>query len=261
MKILVLIGICSAVMAMPVVDETARMSPLDISDDPAEVVASESESSNSLQVQMVSEGKSHSGWSIFRRRRKNRRRRSVLRKLQTHLGCHGYYNRCMCGSSFTCWFKKKRGDKKLCSAVSGLCKWVGNNPKLMDICKQEAKNLLGSQPTGAKTAIKEIVPIVNDKSTKEKAAAREQIKKLITVFYNALSDTCKSDVKTLHTAMLKADQKTRGKLMKDFDQKCILPKLNAAKQEMALMLQLTNSDHQGWFLSVFIENILGAIFG
>lgn len=246
---LVLIGLISAVIALPAVDEIVLD---DISDGPTSIVTS---SVNNLQE--IAEGKSHAGWSRRRRNDSRRRRRRLFQKVKTHFGCSGYYNRCMCGSSFTCWFKKKTGNKKLCSEISSLCKLVGNNPKLVTICKEEAKNLLGSDPTGTKTGVKELMPIVNS----EKAEARAQIKKLITGFYNALSDTCKAEAKKIHTEMLSADKKTRGKLMKDFDKNCIMPRMNGAKQEMALLLQLKSEDHKGFWLSVFIENMVSAIFG
>merc|ERR1711998_656972 len=152
---------------------------------------------------------------------------------KTHVGCGTLKNRCMCGSSFTCWFRKKRtGDgKKDCEDIYEVCKIVGNNPELVAAAKAEEKEL------------------------------HDELKKRIQDLFSRMSQECRDDAATLHAAFEKKEK--TSELLKAFSKKCFLPKMGASKEEALELVETgdRNSDHDSFWLSIFLSDIVAIFFG
>jgi len=250
MQIAVLLGLLSValVMAVPLTDMTDE-----VADDSEAVQATE----DSLEI-----GEETTDSARWGKKKKSSRRRRWLKQIKTHVGCGTLKNRCMCGSSFTCWFRKKRtGDgKKDCEDIYEVCKIVGNNPELVAAAKAEAKSILNPEAEGASEGIGKVVPLVKA----EKKELHDKLKKRIQDLFSRMSQECRDDAATLHAALEKKEK--TSELLKAFNKKCFLPKMGASKEEALELVESTDpttagDDNNGFWLSIFLSDIAAIFFG
>jgi len=239
MKLLVLLGLLSAVLVMAV--------PMTAMNDASDDVA---DAESSLQLSQ------HQSQQWFKKIRKSVKKafKKSRKAIRTRVGCHAYKNRCLCGKT-TCFLRKKRSNKAMCKTIHSLCKLIATDPKLVKIAREEAKNVFSENPHGVKEAEAELakIPMITEQTSK----IHLKLKRLVREFYKSLSKPCRQSVRSLklEVANAKGDPAGRAEILKSFERKCIAFDQKRAQQAVEELLQLTNADHQSWGISLILENL------
>jgi len=222
---------------------------------------------------------------------------SDMKKHLTKYGCRRYHFQCLYGTRET-RKQGKVGNQKLCRAVKTICYMLAEDPSLKKQVVIETDRLfMNDEDTDAlEKSIAKTVDISKAKGSKFHAA----VKKAVNELYNALSPKCQHDFMTLHAAYKKdasklAKEEYKGDMLghivdnkdmgeydaskykfsqkfKQFHKNCMEVSLNQGMQQLTALLQIAGGgkimehsaamgEHDGFFLSTFLESVMTALFG
>jgi len=220
-----------------------------------------------------------------------------MKKHLTKYGCRRYHFQCLYGTRET-RKQGKVGNQKLCRAVKTICYMLAEDPSLKkQVVIETDKLFMNDEDTDAlEKSIAKTVDISKGKGSKFHAA----VKKAVNELYNALSPKCQHDFMTIHAEYKKdasklAKEEYKGDMLghvidskdmgeydaskykfsqkfKQFHKNCMEVSLNQGMEQLTALLQIAGGgkimehsaamgEHDGFFLSTFLESVMTALFG